>query len=175
MGAMVSVNSPVSVALQTELLQAWMGYRCHWVEELSAEVCNFEGFIKHPPEIPLDFSLEPSPQFVALHLVKLHEGGMVFGTDTALPIGARIQLTINLKGLELVLHGLVTHCILTGQSRCDVGVQFENDNEHYAMRMIEQACHIEHYRGLVKKAGRELSEHEAAAEWIAQFASCFPR
>jgi hypothetical protein len=41
--------------------------------------------------------------------------------------------------------------------------------------MIEQICHIEHYRKEVKLAeGRELSSEEAADEWIKRYAGDFP-
>lgn len=176
MTPMVMVKPLNSEAKHVETLQAWMGYSCRWVEEIEAEVCHFQGFIKHPPDIPLDFSLEPSPPYVAAQMLNVHEGGMVFETRTSLPVGAKIHIKVNLRGSDVNLHGVVSHCILVGESHCDVGVQFEEDNEHYAMRMVEQACHIEHYRQVLSKtAGRELSEDEAAAEWIARFAEYFPR
>ena len=41
--------------------------------------------------------------------------------------------------------------------------------------MVEQLCHIEHYRNEVnRKEGRDISSEEAATEWIAQFADKFP-
>ena len=41
--------------------------------------------------------------------------------------------------------------------------------------MIEQICHIEHYRAEVEgKEGRELSSQEAAKEWISSYAGDFP-
>ncbi|BCD97507.1 hypothetical protein [Marinagarivorans cellulosilyticus] len=174
---MVVLKSPKgSVDESTETLQAWMAYSCRWVDDVEAEVCNFQGFIKHPSDIPLDFSIEPSPSYATAQMLNVHDGGMVFETRRSLPIGAKIHLTVNLRGTALNLHGVITHCISVGESRCDVGVQFEEDNEHYAMRMIEQACHIEHYRQLLSEtSGRELTEDEAAAEWIARFAAYFPR
>ena len=174
MAALKSPKEKVDRAAET--LQAWMAYSCRWVEGVDAQVCNFQGFIKHPTDIPLDFSVEPSPPYVAAQMSNVHEGGMVFETCNSLPIGSKIHLKVNLRGSELNLQGVVTHCISVGNSRCDVGVQFEEDNEHYAMRMVEQACHIEHYRQLLSETvGRELSEDEAAAEWITRFAAYFPR
>lgn len=174
---MVVLKSPKgSVEESAETLQAWMAYSCRWVEDVEAEVCNFQGFIKHPSDIPLDFSVEPSPSYASAQMLNVHDGGMVFETRRSLPIGAKIHLTVNLRGAALNLQGVITHCISVAESRCDVGVQFEEDNEHYAMRMIEQACHIEHYRQLLSEtSGRELTEDEAAAEWIARFAAYFPR
>ena len=41
--------------------------------------------------------------------------------------------------------------------------------------MVEQICHIEHYRRTVHESqGRSLSSHEAAPEWIERYAEAFP-
>jgi hypothetical protein len=41
--------------------------------------------------------------------------------------------------------------------------------------MIEQICHIEHYRQEVLRVeGRKLSSKEAASEWISKYARDFP-
>jgi hypothetical protein len=42
--------------------------------------------------------------------------------------------------------------------------------------MVEQVCHIEHYKNEVKRReGREISGEQAANEWIAKFAGNFPK
>lgn len=158
-----------------DVLEAWMGYQCRWDEELAAEVCYFQGFIKHPPDIPLDCAITSNQPYINAHVSGVHDGGMVFEAQSSLPIGARVMLTVSLNGAEMPLNGIITHCIQVEDHKCDVGVQFEQDNEHYAMRMIEQACHIEHYRRLANERGRSLSEDEAAQEWIAKYAARFPR
>ena len=41
--------------------------------------------------------------------------------------------------------------------------------------MIEQICHIENYRQLIKKEqGIELSSEQAAKQWIQKYAHTFP-
>lgn len=57
----------------------------------------------------------------------------------------------------------------------DTGIEFENADELYSLRMVEQVCHIEHYRNQVKEhEGRTLSIEDAAEEWIKRFAGEFP-
>jgi hypothetical protein len=42
--------------------------------------------------------------------------------------------------------------------------------------MVEQICHIEHYkREVAEREGRELSGQQAAKEWIAKYAASFPQ
>ncbi len=41
--------------------------------------------------------------------------------------------------------------------------------------MVEQVCYIEDYRRFVlMHEGRELSQEDAASEWIAKYAAQFP-
>lgn len=41
--------------------------------------------------------------------------------------------------------------------------------------MVEQLCHIEHYRRTVRESqGRALGSQEAAIEWIERYAEAFP-
>jgi len=41
--------------------------------------------------------------------------------------------------------------------------------------MIEQICHIDHYRKeVLEREGRQLSSAEAAMEWVTKFAQDFP-
>ena len=56
-----------------------------------------------------------------------------------------------------------------------MGVQFLDATDAFRARMVEQVCTIERYRTQVREQeGRELSAHEAAAEWIGKFAGRFP-
>ncbi|WP_053980261.1 PilZ domain-containing protein [Marinagarivorans algicola] len=169
---MATVKRP-NVSVQAS--EAWLAYSCRWVEDLATEVCHFEGFIKHPRDIPLDFTIDNPPAYVAANKLKVHEGGMVFESSASLPVGVRIHLTVNLKGNHFILTGIVAHCIDIDGARYHIGVQFEQDNEHHSMRMIEQACHIEHYRKQACQYGRPITEDEAAREWISRFAAHFPR
>ena len=57
----------------------------------------------------------------------------------------------------------------------EVGIQFIEVQAAFKARMVEQICHIEHYKNEVReREGRELSGHQAAMEWISKYASQFP-
>lgn len=54
-------------------------------------------------------------------------------------------------------------------------MRFADENTEFAVRMIEQICHINHYqRQILEREGRQLSGEEAAMEWVARFARDFP-
>ena len=56
-----------------------------------------------------------------------------------------------------------------------VGVEFDEHTTKFALRMVEQVCHIEQYRKeVLETEGRYLSHEKAAVEWIARYASKFP-
>ena len=57
----------------------------------------------------------------------------------------------------------------------EIGLQFDDPEQLYQLRMIEQICHIEHYRQQVEQQeGRHLTSEQAAKEWIRRYAGDFP-
>ena len=72
------------------------------------------------------------------------------------------------------LVGNVVWCEKKGNAY-EIGIEFENSRDAFRLRMIEQICHIEHYRKEVARLeGRELNAQEAAKEWISKYAGDFP-
>ena len=56
-----------------------------------------------------------------------------------------------------------------------MGVQFTDSTTQFSVRMVEQICHIEHYRAEVLRVeNRDLTSEEAAKEWVEKFAADFP-
>ena len=56
-----------------------------------------------------------------------------------------------------------------------IGVAFTASSDMFRVRMIEQICHIEHYKAeVLAKEGRQLDGEQAAREWIHKFAEEFP-
>jgi uncharacterized Zn finger protein len=55
-----------------------------------------------------------------------------------------------------------------------IGVVFTESSDIFRVRMIEQICHIEHYKAKVLATeGRRLDGEQAAREWIHKFADGF--
>ena len=58
----------------------------------------------------------------------------------------------------------------------EIGIEFLDRDEATSARIVEQVCHIEHYKQEVRESeGRDLSSEEAAREWIKRFAASFPK
>ena len=92
------------------------------------------------------------------------------------PVGASIDIHIAVVSPEVSLKGEVVSCRPVEDGCFEVGVRFSDDGERFKMRMVEQVCHIEHYRReVLENEGRVLTSREAAVEWIRLFAEDFPR
>ena len=101
-------------------------------------------------------------------------GGLAFESPTAFTIFDRVRINIPILDRDNSLIGNVAWCEESGSSYV-VGIKFEKSRDFFRMRMIEQICHIEHYRSeVLRTQGRELSAQEAAAEWISKYANDFP-
>ena len=101
-------------------------------------------------------------------------GGLAFSSPKPLPVGHLVSVRFPLLGDDHDLSGRVVW-IRQQQTGFVIGLQFDDPNQLYCLRMIEQVCHIEHYRQEIQQhEGRLLSSEEAASEWIQQFADAFP-
>ncbi len=107
-----------------------------------------------------------------LHNVSL--GGLAFKSPRGLPIGQLVsvkfpQLNKNIKLSARVIWDK------KDESGFKIGLEFNNPHELYRLRLIEQICHIEHYRLEIEHhEKRHLSSEEAVREWISQYAKHFP-
>ena len=101
-------------------------------------------------------------------------GGLAFVSQKPFETSQRVRVSIPLLQQDNHLVGNVVWCEKSGKSY-EIGIEFEKSRDVFRLRMIEQICHIEHYRKEVNRLeGRELSAHEAAGEWISKYAGDFP-
>ncbi len=135
-------------------------------------------FIRHPSDVPIQVSLDRVPDeddkhpYDKLHNVSL--GGLAFISPQKLPNGKTVKICFPLLDEHRSLVGQVVWNKKIKQGY-EIGLEFDDPQELYRLRMIEQICHIEHYRVEVAQCeGRLLSSEEAANEWIARYASDFP-
>lgn len=132
-------------------------------------------YIRHPSDIPIEFDIEG----VAVHNKEsLHDvsfGGLSFTSKSRIQSGSSISITIRFVKPPFISTALVKWCRKSGD-QYDIGVAFIDPEDAYRVRMIEQVCHIEHYkREALTKEGRKLTGEQAAKEWIKRFASKFPK
>jgi len=132
-------------------------------------------YIRHPSDIPLEYKLESLEDSATLNLNNVSYGGVSFNSDEPIKIGSIIELKILFVQPEFVSKCQVTWCQMEADYYV-IGAMFLEQNDVYMARMVEQICHIEHYKNEVKRReGRVMTGEEAANEWIAKFASNFPK
>lgn len=129
-------------------------------------------FIRHPSDIPIRFRLGQQGHTRAAR--DISQDGLCFTSDQPLQIGENILVEITSCKPGFSAEGVVRWCRREGEKYL-IGVGFTDSAVRYAMRMVEQICHIEAYRRqLESKTGQKLSSEQAAMRWIAENAASFP-
>jgi len=132
-------------------------------------------YIRHPSDIPINYELDGDPSTCGECLTNVSEGGLCFCTSRSIPRGAEISIHIPIVTPDFVAEGTVAWCKKLEDSYL-IGVQFRHEAIEYSVRMVEQVCHIEHFRQeILQNEGRQLTGEEAAMEWITLNASEFPK
>jgi hypothetical protein len=127
-----------------------------------------------PLQVTLDWEEEENDESIDQTITNVGLGGLAFVSQKPLEVLQRVRVCIPLLQQDNYLVGNVVWCEKSGKSY-EIGIEFEKTRDAFRIRMIEQICHIEHYRKEVERLeGRELSAQEAAGEWISKYAGDFP-
>ncbi len=130
-------------------------------------------FIRHPTAVPLLFNVGDSTE--KIQVKDVGDGGLCFISQHSINAGEHIHITIPIIDLEFDAHGIVRWCKHNGNQFL-IGVAFQQESVIFAIRMVEQVCHIENYRKkILAETGTKLTSEQAAKEWIAHYAKEFPR
>ena len=130
-------------------------------------------FIRHPTDIPIEVRFEDQA-CDREPLRNVSRGGVCFQYPKAIALGSIILVRIALTVPPFEACCRVSWCQADIGS-WQVGVEFLDQEDLFRVRMVEQICHIEHYRRAMRDLhGRILSGHEAALEWIEKHAGAFP-
>jgi len=135
-------------------------------------------FIRHPVEMPIQVTTsweeDESDESLDQTITDVSLGGLAFVSPKPLEVLERVQVCIPVLDNDNRLVGNVVWCEKSAAGY-EIGIEFEKSRDVFRLRMIEQICHIEHYREEVLRVeGRKLSSKEAASEWISKYAGDFP-
>jgi hypothetical protein len=137
-------------------------------------------FIRHPVDVPIqvtsNWEEDENDETTDQTITNVSLGGLAFISSNSLGVLDRVRVSISILDRDCELIGNVVWCEKSDtDSGYEIGIEFEKSRDVFRLRMIEQICHIEHYRGEVLRIeGRELSTQEAASEWIPKYAGDFP-
>lgn len=128
-------------------------------------------YIQHPQEFPIELNRSCTsgtnkPGSTQLKLV----------CHSTQAFGSGEQLNIRIPSIqpELAVTGQVDWCADQGNGY-ELGITFPCDDQLMRIRMLEQLCYIRRYRThVMQEEGRDLTEQDAALEWISKYAALFP-
>jgi len=131
-------------------------------------------YIRHPASVPITYSLEDRQDPHEELVYNIGHGGLCFQSEQPVKTGSVIHINIPVHEPAFEADGTVVWC-RERDGRYDVGVEFDNTDIEFRVRMVEQVCYIEHYRQEVEHdEGRVLSGKDAALEWIRKYGGVFP-
>ena len=133
-------------------------------------------YIRHPSDVPIQVVLDrvEDDDEGDETLTNISLGGLSFVSPNALDVLQKVRVCIPIIKRDNFLEGRVVWCE-KAKNGYEIGLEFARSEEVFRLRMIEQICHIEHYRKEVERLqGRTLSTEQAAKEWISEFAGDFP-
>ena len=141
-------------------------------------------FIRHPTDIPIelipvDNASDSAPNkesgITIERMENISFGGLMF--QSAVPYTQNQKMLVKINSITPNFEGYATvsWCRKAGRFYL-VGLEFTDEDSEFKIRMVEQVCHIVHYRKKVLETeGRELGDEEAAEEWIKHYADKFPK
>lgn len=131
-------------------------------------------FIRHPADIPINVSDTGRFMRANMRTRNVSLGGIQLRSKTAVVPGTIVIVSIGYVQPPFETKANVVWCSKR-DDEYELGVEFMSTEDAFKARMVEQVCHIEHYRQEVERSeGRKLSVEDAAREWISMYASQFP-
>lgn len=131
-------------------------------------------YIRHPSDIPIQYVEDSQHGPVSLAMNDVGYGGLSFNSSKSFTEGTQLHICIDTVTPVFEAEGVVVWCKREGDEFV-IGMEFANKEDIFLARMVEQICHIEHYKKeMLVKEGRRLTSKQAASEWISKFARMFP-
>lgn len=135
---------------------------------------NMREYIRHPSDIPIEFSLDNTLKKNKELLNNVSEGGLSFQSNLFIEPSSIINVSVPFFKYKMNIKSIVVWC-KKNSDYYDIGVEFIDLENEFRARMVEQICYIEHFKKEVYiNEGRKLTGEEAAIEWIKKFAKNFP-
>ena len=133
---------------------------------------NQQNYIHHPDEFPIKLTPRECENLLSNSNPALK---LVCHSNTQFLSGDVIGIEVPSVGPDLEVTGVIDWCS-TSDKGYELGITFANQDALMRIRMLEQLCYIQRYRKHVLSIeGRDLSEQDAALEWIDKYANLFPK
>jgi hypothetical protein len=136
-------------------------------------------FIRHPLSYPLRTRVigeeHAAPRIESVS-ENISEGGLQFRSRRSLPMGAELELDLDVEKRSFQLDGTVVRCSRKSGGDFAVAVAFHSPNELLKARMMEQVVRIELFKQrLERRYGKICDFSQVAGEWIKRYSAAFAK
>ena len=133
-------------------------------------------FFRHPIQVPLQLKTSQKNSGVASRSEDLSLGGLNFIWPKKLSRGTLLDITIPVKEKLFELRAKVAYSREDRKSaRYYTGVTFVDFPSAFKARLAEEVLEImEFQKSISRQLGHDVSEEEAASQWVREHASRFP-
>ena len=133
-------------------------------------------FFRHPIRVPIRLRLHSRTGETVSQSSDLSLGGLSFVWPRKLSRGALLDITIPVKEKLFELCGKVVYSREDRKTaRYSTGVSFVDFPSAFRARLAEEVLEILEFRkSISRERGQEVSEEEAASQWVRERASRFP-
>lgn len=133
-------------------------------------------FYRHPISVPITLNSSDKKNGGRSHSLDASLGGLSFVWPHRLSRGSLVDVNITVKDKLFEIKSKVAYAKPDGESgQYRTGVSFTDYPSAFMARLAEEMLEIMEYRkNLCQELGREISEEEAAADWIKKYADKFP-
>ena len=133
-------------------------------------------YFRHPISVPLELRVADQPRSFASRSSDISLGGLNFSWSKKLRKGAVLDIKIPVKEKSFDVTAKVVFSKEDKKTaRYHTGVSFTDFPSAFKAKLAEEVLQILEFRkSLTRELGREISEEEAARQWISEFAARFP-
>ena len=130
--------------------------------------------IRYEVDIPIELILRNEQGGKTERVKDISIGGLCVTMGRCPTLGSQLLVRIPYLDPPFETRVEVVWCLDKG-NHFDVGLRLLDPDEAFRVRMVEQICHIEHYRKeILASEDRRLTSQEAATERIGKYSSKFP-
>ncbi len=132
-------------------------------------------FYRHPIECPIQIRTTSENQTARFESENISEGGLCFFCDHSLAPETAIEVDIPIQDKFFHIRARVVYSREdTEKHLFQTGVAFEDTDSLFKAKLAEEILAIEKFReALARLEGHEVSEEEAARQWVAKHAKKF--
>ena len=145
------------------------------MEKSKLEIHEKRAFYRHPIRVPVELHLDSKRSTIPSKSFDLSLGGLSFLWRDKLPKGHFLSIEIPVKEKLFQVKAKIVYSREDRKSgRYKTGVLFCDTPSAFRAKLAEEALEILEYRKQISEdLGRDVSEEEAAEQWVEKYASTF--